>query len=40
MGTVSEQVTQVWDVGELESHRAMEAERLKQEAREVRLVVQ
>ena len=40
MGAVREQVTQVRDAGELERHRAVEAERLKWEAREARLVAQ
>ena len=38
MGAVREQVTQVQDAGGLERHRAMEAERLKWEAREACLV--
>ena len=40
MGTVCMQVTQVWDVGELECHHAVKAERLKWEACEARLVSQ
>ena len=40
MGTVCMQVTQVWDVGELECHQAVKAERLKWEACEARLVAQ
>ena len=40
MGTVCMQVTQVWDVGELECHHAVKPERLKWEAREARLVAQ
>ena len=40
MGSVHKQVTQVQDAGELERHRVVEAERLKWEAREARLVAQ
>ena len=40
MGAVREQVTQVQDTGELERHRAVEAKRLKWEARKARLVAQ
>ena len=40
MGAVCVQVTQVWDVGELECHHAVKAERLKWEACEARLVAQ
>ena len=40
MGAVCVQVTQVWDVGELECHHALKAECLKWEACEARLVAQ
>ena len=40
MGAVREQVTRVRDVGELERHRAVEAEHLKWEACEAHLVAQ
>ena len=40
MGALREQVTQVWDAGELERHHAVETERLKWEALEARLVAQ